>query len=167
MPYILPTTLLITLLTSSLPCLYHYTTASSNLLNYESATKKAAKYVTSEASRQLHKSRTTMATALLSTVTSLAASSLLLKDLFYPTDTSESRVYWHVELATLSVLVGGVADWYVGGFWKGAMKATGVPGMLGYNDAVRSTESGLWWSRNVMVGWLVYVVYALTFQVQT
>lgn len=164
MPYILPTALLITLLTSSLPALYYYSSASSNLLTYESTTKKAAK-VTSEASRQLRKSRTTMATALASTLTFAASSSLLLKDLFYPGDTTERRVYWHVELSILSVIVGVLADLYVGGFWKGALKAP-FPGMTGYNDAIRSTESGLWWSRNIIMGWGVYAVYALTFQVQ-
>lgn len=104
-----------------------------------------------------------MTTAILSTITYAASASLLLKDLFSPTDTSERRVYWHVELSFLSIAVGVAADWYVGGFWKGAGK---VPGMMGYNDAVRSTENGLWWSRNMIVGWVVYAIYALTFQVQ-
>lgn len=173
MPYILPTTLLTTLLLSPLPALYHYTLSTTNLLTYESATKKASK-ITSEATRQLHKTRKTQAAALLSSLTYIISAAALLHDLFHPTDLPgadadpERRVYWHVEVSFFTIVVGGAADFYVSGFWEGARKVPSlVPGVgTGYNDAVRATESGLWWSRNVVVGWCVYAVYALTFQVQ-
>lgn len=167
MPYVLPTLLLTTLFGASLPPLFFYSTASWKLLAYESATKKAAK-VTSEAGRQLRKTRLTQGAAILASLTFASCSAALLKDLFSPAAETERRVWWHVELALLSLIVGGAADVYVSGFWKGAMKVPSIPGLggTGYNDAVRATENGMWWSRNELMGWGVYALYALTFQVK-
>lgn len=164
MPYILPTLLLGTLFTSSFPALFYYGTASWKLLAYESTTKKAAK-VSAEAGHQLRKTRTTQGAALVASLVSVGSASALLYDLFSNNQPSMNRVYWHVTCAFASILVGGAADFYVSGFWQGAMKAL-LPGMRGYNDAVRATENGLWWSRNLLYGWGTYALYALTFQVQ-
>lgn len=163
--HVLPSLLAATLVVSAFPALFQYLTASYKLLQYESATKKAAKY-SAEASHQLFKTRTTQGAALLTTLVSMGTSALLLYDLWTDVSGQDKTLYGHANWAVLNVATGALAQLYVGGFWKGAMKAP-LPGMTGYNDAVRATESGLWWSRKLLSGWAMYMIYSLTFSPQS
>lgn len=149
-----------TILTASVPALFYCTVSAYKLLDYESTTKKAAKF-TAEAGRQLYKSRTTQSAALANVLLSLATAGWLLFDA-HNAPSGKDMAWRHLRWALLPVAAGVATRIYVSNFWKGAMKAT-LPGMTGYNDAIRATENGIWWAGNVLYGWGTYAVIAVLF----
>lgn len=104
-------------------------------------TKKAAKF-SSEAGRQLRKTRTTQGSAVFASVISTVSA---VYALIFTNDVPA--------LSLANAILSLAAANYVSGFWKGAMKTP--PGMGGkeYNDAIRATEQGLTWLNPLGLGW--------------
>ncbi|KAI0975504.1 hypothetical protein F4678DRAFT_272311 [Xylaria arbuscula] len=122
--------------------------AISRLLEYEDATKKLAK-VSSEAERQLHKTRTTQGAGAIAILVSFAASGLLL------TSGSSYGVLVRYLASPAMALSVFAARTYLQDFWagKGGKAVTDnkvpLPKMGGYNEALERTEKSL-----EVLGWL-------------
>ncbi|KAJ8119323.1 hypothetical protein ONZ43_g3705 [Nemania bipapillata] len=122
--------------------------AISKLLEYEEATKKLAK-ISSEAERQLHKTRTTQASGAVTILISFAVSVLLVTGgASYP-----SLVRYLV--SPFMALVVYAARVYIRDFWAGKNgknvtdKKIPLPKMADYNEALERTEKSL-----RVLGWL-------------
>ncbi|KAJ3560789.1 hypothetical protein NPX13_g9185 [Xylaria arbuscula] len=117
--------------------------AITRLLDYEDATKKLAK-VSSEAQRQLHKTRTTQAAGAIAILVSFVASVLL--------TTKGSSYGMLVRYLSSPVMASGVyfAREYLRDFWggKGGKPVTAnkvpLPKMEGYNEALEKTRRRCW-----------------------
>lgn len=126
-----------------------FITSSRLLLQYESMTKKAAKF-SAEAGRQLRKTRTTQGSAVVASVISTLSAAYLLA--------SANSTQSSSGLSLVNAIVCSAAAGYVGGFWKGAMKAPFGLGGSEYNDAIRATERGLSWLYRLGMGWAITFV---------
>ncbi|KAJ8124769.1 hypothetical protein O1611_g8871 [Lasiodiplodia mahajangana] len=122
--------------------------AITKLLEYEDATKKLAK-ISSEAERQLHKTRTTQAAGAITILVSFAASVLLLI-------IGWSYGFWvHYLISQFMVLAVFAAKTYIQNFWAGknGRDATAnkipLPKMRDYNEALERTEETI-----KVLGWL-------------
>ncbi|TGJ78901.1 hypothetical protein E0Z10_g9862 [Xylaria hypoxylon] len=122
--------------------------AITKLLEYEDATKKLAK-ISSEAERQLHKTRTTQAAGAIAILVSFAVSVLL-------TTAGASRGMLVRYLASpVMALAVFAARAYLQDFWmgKGGKPVTAskipLPKMEGYNEALERTQKSL-----EVLGWL-------------
>ena len=122
--------------------------AITRLLEYEDATKKLAK-ISSEAQRQLHKTRMTQAAGAIAILASFVASVLL--------TTRGSSYGILVRYLSSPVMASGVyaAREYLWDFWggKGGKPVTAskvpLPKMEGYNEALEKTQKVL-----EVLGWL-------------
>lgn len=138
------------LLAISLPSLYLAVTSSRRLLKYENMTKQAAK-LSSEAARQLHKTRTTQSSLVFGCLSStfVAAYGLQVR-----------APNWL--LCSLIAAVCGSTYMHASNFWKGAMKSP-LPGSRDYNDAVRATKTILMLMPYMVGGWGGMAVLSLLF----
>lgn len=126
--------LLIVILCISLLCLVLSYSAIWRLQLYESATKKAAK-LSSEAGRQLRKTRTTQGAGAIASLASTICSVVILASNYKGTNGGSVPLV----LGAACAVVSHVAKRYVAGFWSGSVK---VPlGNTEYNDAIRATEN--------------------------
>ncbi|KAI0530258.1 hypothetical protein GGR58DRAFT_493970 [Xylaria digitata] len=122
--------------------------AITKLLEYEDATKKLAK-ISSEAERQLHKTRTTQAAGAIAILASFTASVLLING---GASYGMFVCYLASPLMALSVFATRV---YLRDFWagKGGKAVTTnkipLPKMEGYNEALERTQKSL-----RVLGWL-------------
>ena len=131
----------------SLPPLYLSINSSGLLMRYEDKTKKAAKY-SSEASRQLHKTRTTQGAAVIASLASNISATYLI---FTKSSTSATAI---LSVVNAAACLG--ARIYVSDFWKGAAR---IPGTGDYNDAVRDTEQAITWLGVLAGAWAGYAGY--------
>ncbi|KAF2139647.1 uncharacterized protein K452DRAFT_195237, partial [Aplosporella prunicola CBS 121167] len=130
--------------------LYFSYISVTNLQKYEKKTEKAAEW-SSTAEEQLHKTRTTQGSAVLTIITSLISSSLLLY--------ANSRGTWSSRVLFL-LNAGNVANTlftraHVSNFWHNKAK---VPFVEGYNDAISSTDIILKALTGLAAAWTVSTV---------
>ncbi|GAW21270.1 hypothetical protein ANO14919_107890 [Xylariales sp. No.14919] len=122
--------------------------AITKLLEYEDATKKLAK-ISSEADRQLHKTRTTQAVGAIATLLSFTVSVLLTTG---GASYGPLVRYFASPVMALTVFAARV---YLRDFWagKGDKPVTAnkvpLPKMEGYNEALEKTQKSL-----EVLGWL-------------
>ncbi|KAI1110676.1 hypothetical protein F5Y14DRAFT_443815 [Nemania sp. NC0429] len=122
--------------------------AISRLLEYEDATKKLAK-ISSEAERQLYKTRTTQASGAIAILVSFAASVLL------ATRGASYGFLVRYFASPVMALAVYAARAYIQDFWAGkdGKKVTAnkiaLPKMASYNEALEKTQKAL-----QVLGWL-------------
>lgn len=125
----------LTALALSLPPSYLTITSSRLLMNYEDMTKKAAKY-TAEAERQLWKTRKTQGSAVVASLASLVCAVFV--------TFSDPPKMTLLGIGVVNALASYGAFQYVSSFWNGTARVP-LPGSGKYNDAVRATESAMFW----------------------
>ncbi|KAI1748671.1 hypothetical protein F4782DRAFT_516371 [Xylaria castorea] len=134
--------------------------AISKLLEYEDATKKLAK-ISSEADRQLHKTRTTQASGAVAILVSFVVSVLL--------TTGGASYGFLVRYLASPVMAGAVfaARAYLQGFWTGKSGKTvtankiPLPKMGAYNEALERTQKSLEVLGWLTMGWVASSALAL------
>ncbi|KAI1348083.1 hypothetical protein F5Y01DRAFT_228864 [Xylaria sp. FL0043] len=134
--------------------------AITRLLDYEDATKKLAK-VSSEAERQLHKTRKTQAAGAIATLVSFAVSVLLVTG-----GASYGMLVRYLASPVMALAV-SAAKSYLRDFWtgKGAKPVTAnkvpLPKMGGYNEALEKTQKVLEVLDWLTIGWAASSALAL------
>ncbi|KAK8050139.1 hypothetical protein PG994_011869 [Apiospora phragmitis] len=127
--------------------------AIQNLLKYEEATQKLAKY-SNEADRQLQKTRATQAAGAIALIMSLVASVLL---------AFRGHSYGFLVRTLASPFMAGclfLARQYVQDYWGGG-KRVPLPKMGSYNDAQKQTEDLAQVLERLMFSWCATSVLCL------
>ncbi|KAI0803902.1 hypothetical protein GGR55DRAFT_381614 [Xylaria sp. FL0064] len=135
--------------------------AITRLLDYDDATKKLAK-VSSEAERQLHKTRKTQAAGAVAILVSFAASVLLVTG-----GASYGMLVRYLASPVMALAV-SAAKSYLRDFWAGKGGAKPVtankiplPKMGGYNEALEKTQKVLEVLDWLTIGWAASSALAL------
>ncbi|KAF4307840.1 hypothetical protein GTA08_BOTSDO03461 [Botryosphaeria dothidea] len=131
--------------------LYFCYISIKNLQQYEKKSEKAAEY-SNTAAEQLHKTRTTQGSALVTVLTSLLTSAFLLYTAVRPGESAHpsSSPWLAIGLHAGNIVNIVLTRKHVAGFWENKAK---VPFVEGYNEAISSTANIIKSLERLAMGW--------------